>query len=335
MKILITTGIYPPEIGGPAEYAKNIYSVWKKSGFDVHVSVFSRLNFLPTGIRHIIFFLQILPRVYKSDFVLSLDTFSCALPTVLACKFLGKKNIIRTGGDFLWESYVERTGDMVLLRDFYETSIGKFSLKERVIFKIISFILSSVDAVIWSTNWQRDIFIKPYRLQKQKHFIVENYFGTKSYSDSYKDKSFIASSRDLKWKNVAVLKEVFRHPEVLSGSAKLVTKSMPHEEFIGAIKASYAVILASLGDISPNTILDAIMYGKPFIVTRETGLYERIKDIAIFIDPKDSSDIAQKVIWLLDEANYLEQKSKVQSFVFTHTWEEIAGEYLDIYKNIK
>ena len=30
MKILIATGIYPPELGGPAEYAKNLEYIWKK-----------------------------------------------------------------------------------------------------------------------------------------------------------------------------------------------------------------------------------------------------------------------------------------------------------------
>ena len=118
MKIALFTGIYPPEIGGPAEYAKNLVDVWNAGGYDVLVKVFSKFNKFPTGLRHLLYFFYILPSVISSDYILILDTFSCALPAVLAGLLFDKKMLLRTGGDFLWEAYVERTGDLVLLRDF-------------------------------------------------------------------------------------------------------------------------------------------------------------------------------------------------------------------------
>jgi len=68
--------------------------------------------------------------------IVVLDTWSAAVPTMYACKLMRKKYIIRTGGDFLWEAYVERAGEMVLLKDFYATSIGKLSRKERFTFEL-------------------------------------------------------------------------------------------------------------------------------------------------------------------------------------------------------
>src|SRR4051812_26577287 len=121
MRILIATGIYPPEIGGPAEYAQELKNAWIARGHSVEVKVFSRFNFLPSGVRHLAYFLTLLPAIFKTDSILALDTFSAALPAVLAAKLARKKIILRTGGDFLWEAYVERTGDLVLLRDFYQT----------------------------------------------------------------------------------------------------------------------------------------------------------------------------------------------------------------------
>jgi len=90
----------------------------------------------------------------------------------------------------------------------------------------------------------------------------------------------------------------------------------------------YAVILASLGDISPNMILDAIRHNKPFIVKRENGITERIKDCAIFVDPENEADIAEKIVWLSNPTNYAAQKAKVEAFTFQHSWEEIADELL-------
>ncbi|MBA3733308.1 glycosyltransferase family 4 protein [Patescibacteria group bacterium] len=335
MNILIATGIYPPEIGGPAQYAMNLCDIWQKQGHNVTTKVFSNWNYLPTGIRHFAYFCSILLPTAKADFVLILDTYSCALPATLACKLFGKKNILRTGGDFLWESYVERTGDLVLFREFYVKKIPEFSNKEKLIFKFTKAILKNVDAIIWSTEWQKNIFMDPYELQNQKHFVVENYYGPRIPSSEPKHKNFIAFTRKLKWKHMEALLKVFNRKDVIDSEGVLDAGAVPHSEFLDTIKNSYAVIIASLGDISPNTILDAISFGKPFILTRETGLYERIKDIALWVDPKNERDVAEKVIWLCDNSNYLEQKRKIEEFTFVHTWEEIAKEYLDIYNTIK
>ena len=72
------------------------------------------------------------------------------------------------------------------------------------------------------------------------------------------------------------------------------------EKFMERISRCYAVILASLGDISPNMILDAIRHNKPFILTKETGLYDRLKNIAILLTPKTRMILKRK-IFLADE----------------------------------
>ena len=332
--ILIATGIYPPEIGGPAEYSKNIANVWINQGYNVSVEVFSRFNSLPSGIRHFVYFLAILPEVYKADYIFVIDTFSAALPTTFAAWILGKKTVLRTGGDFLAEAYVERTGERILLKDFYKTEINNFSLKEKLLFKMIGWLLQHTEVVIWSTEWQKNIFLEPYELSHKKNVVIENYFGPKINSNNFSEKVFIASGRVTKWKNTEFLKKIFSKKDVLRTGAILYTDQMPHEEFLQKIKNSYAVIVVSLSDISPNVILDAIRHNKPFIVTKETGIYDRIKDIAIFVDPLDEDDIAEKVCWLSDKHNYDEQKRKIESFNFLHTWEDIASEYMSTYDNM-
>jgi glycosyltransferase involved in cell wall biosynthesis len=144
----------------------------------------------------------------------------------------------------------------------------------------------------------------------------------------------VGTTRNLKWKNLNLLKKVFAFESVVQSGVSLDMEVLPHEKFLDKISNSYAVILVSLGDISPNMILDAIRLGKPFIATKETGIYERIKDIALFVDPQDPNDIEAKVLWLTKEENYSLQKQKVESFNFVHNWQEMAGEYIDIYKKL-
>lgn len=334
MKILIVTGIYPPEIGGPAEYAKNLGEVWAKEGHQVSIKIFGRFRSIPWGIRHIVFFFYILPAVISSDCIITLDAFSAGV-SVVASKLFGKTNIFRTGGDTLWEFYVERTGDMVLLKDFYKTRLSKLSFKEKMLFHLMKWALNNLSAIIWSTEWQKDIFIEPYELSRQKHFIVENYYATKLPATEPNGKNFLAATRRLKWKNVSILERVFGQEEVKASGVILDTNPVPHDEFLSKLQASYAVIIASLGDISPNTILDAIRCNKPFILTQENGLYPRIKDIGLYVDPLNPEDIKEKVLWLSKSENYALEKAKVEAFTFTHTWEEMAGEYMAIYNKIK
>jgi hypothetical protein len=343
MKILISTGIYPPKTSGPAQYAFNMNKVWTGMGHSVSVKTFGIENKIPTGLRHLFYLIKIIPSVIKSDFVFALDTFSVGLPTAFACFLFNKKLIIRTGGDFLWEGYVERTGDLVLLRDFYKTRLDKFSLKEKIIFYLTKWTLSHTDKVIFSTQWQKDIFMEPYQLHKKdadkKIEIVENryevYHEDTSIKDDIKKFDFVASTRNLKWKNIALLKQVFDDADLKEKSLNLITNEMPYGDFMKLMRESYAIILVSLGDISPHMILDAIRWNKPFILTKENGLLNRIKDIALLVDPKDKDDIKEKIMYLLDKDNYTKQVEKIKNFNFIHTWDQIGREIIKISNNVK
>ena len=68
----------------------------------------------------------------------------------------------------------------------------------------------------------------------------------------------------------------------------------------------------------------------PFICTREIGIYERIKDIGLFINPLNEDGIKEKILFLADDKNYEEQKKKVESFNFQHSYRDIAEEILRI-----
>jgi glycosyltransferase involved in cell wall biosynthesis len=335
MKILITTGIYPPKIGGPAQYAKNLVDEFEKIGHAVTIKTYGLEDRLPTGIRHLFFFFKIIPALLTTDAVFILDTFSVGLPTVLACKIFGKKGIIRTGGDFLWEQYVEKNGKKILLRDFYDTEQINFSSKEKIIFKLTRWTLNNATKIIFSTEWQRDIFIKAYGLKIENTHIVENYYGQKESDNEWEKKEFVASTRNLIWKNLDVLNSVFTKIKVKQPEIALFAENLPYEQFIAQMRSCYAVILVSLGDISPNMILDAIRLNRPFICTKEVGIYSRVKDVGIFVDPLNEQEIENAILHLLTEEGYKEAKEKIRNFNFTHTWKEIAEEFLEISVTIK
>jgi len=334
MKILIATGIYPPQIGGPAQYAKELALALERAGEEVSVITYGKERGLPTGGRHLAYFLKVLPVVRRADLIIALDTFSVGFPVALAARVLGKKLIIRTGGDFLWEQYVERTGEKVLFRNFYQTTVKKWDKKEQWIYKITKFTLHQASLIVFSTDWQKQIWLGPYQLKDSQTAIIENYYGPKERSYEADGKIFLGATRPLVWKNLDTLGKLFFDLKRHDGTLQLDLENAPYEQFLEKMRHAYAVILVSLGDISPNMILDAIRMGKPFILTKETGLYDKLRGYGLFVDPEDERDIGEKVLTMADPEEYARWRVRVNQFNFTHTWDEIAAEFINLAQTI-
>src|SRR3989304_2885005 len=97
---------------GPFQYPHNLKAECEKLGNKVKVAKYGSIEGT---------FLGIWPHAVWADKILALDTFSVGVPAVLAGKLLGKKTIVRVGGDFLWSAYVNRTGVSITLPEFYKS----------------------------------------------------------------------------------------------------------------------------------------------------------------------------------------------------------------------
>jgi glycosyltransferase involved in cell wall biosynthesis len=100
------------------------------------------------------------------------------------------------------------------------------------------------------------------------------------------------------------------------------------------LKTCYAVILVSLGDISPNMILEAIQCKKPFILTRANGLESRIHGLGLRVNPLDEEDIAQAICRLANSSVYEQEKHNIEAFSFRHSYGGIARDFLNIFEKL-
>jgi glycosyltransferase involved in cell wall biosynthesis len=326
-RILICSGIYPPDMGGPANYAKQLNHELSLLGYETEVATFRFEKKLPTGLRHLWFFFKILPAVYQSDVVILLDTFSVAVPGVTAARLFKKKTILRTGGDFLWEAWVERTKKKVLLGEFYPLP-DDMTRKEKVVYDFQKYVMHQTDIIAFSTEFQRDIFIRGYDMDISKTRIVENFFGPKQGGNGPTRKNFVWAGRRIEFKNLDTLKAAFELAKQSNPDVKLdMVEQVSREELIERMKDCYAVIYPSLTEISPNQILEAMMCNKPFIVTRDVGFYHRIKDVGIFVDPRSPHGIAEAVLSLAKDDVYAQKKQAVESFTHVHTYADIAKDF--------
>ena len=81
-----------------------------------------------------------------------------------------------------------------------------------------------------------------------------------------------------------------------------ILSNKTHYEVLEEIKKCYAVVLPSFSEDSPNFILEAISFGKPFILTKDNGYYEKLEDIGLFIDPFNTDDIKNKILFLSEKS---------------------------------
>lgn len=334
MNILIATGIYPPATSGPAQYAAALEREWAARGHKATVVTYHFEHLLPSGLRHALFFFRVLPAVARADVVVALDTFSVGVPAVAAARLLWRKIIIRTGGDFLYEQFVQRTGEKILLSKFYSVP-RPFTLKEKIIFALTRWALTHVSALVFSTTWQRDIWMAPYNLAAQKIFIVENRFDKKISDEPAAAKNFIFATRDIAYKNINAFTRAFAAAQKIRPEISLeMHHNTPHDKLMKKIATCYAVVMPSLGEISPHVITDALRCNKPFLLTCESGYAQKMRDVGVLVDPLLETDMTEKILWLADDANYVAAHERVRTFNYTHSWGEIADELLAIANNI-
>ena len=334
MKIIIASNIYPPEVGGPSHYTKLLNDGFIKKGHQVQVIKFSDLKKFPSGLRHLLYFFRLFKNTIRSDVILSMDTFSVGFPSALVSRILRKKSFVRVGGDFLWEMFVERTKEDILLSEFYiSENIKRTNLKERVILILTKWSLKSFSKIIFSTKWQRDIWQEAYNLDISRTYVVKNHFPNKKpLPDNFNSRTKILfAGRNIYLKNLKKLKEIFASGN-LNKDIFEVCIDLDQFELHKKIENSRAVIVPSLSEVSPNIILESISLNTPFILTRDTGLYEEFHKFGVFIKPKDIKDIEDKIRYILDENNYKNIMEIFKSSTYnSRSYEEIADDFLNIF----
>lgn len=136
-KILIATGIYEPDIGGPASYAKTLglelakknevsvltYS-WKTKFADdakVPFKVFRVWRKIPRFLRHLVYYRKVKKCGKRCDLILALNAISAGLPAMWAARSLKKKFVVKIVGDYAWEVAINRGKTYLLLNDFQKS----------------------------------------------------------------------------------------------------------------------------------------------------------------------------------------------------------------------
>lgn len=335
MRLLIATPLASGQPGGPAQYSLQLAEALREMGHEVRVSAFTDVMHYPTGIRHGVYFFKILKETVWADTLIVLDTFSVALPSVLAGLLLRTRTVVRVGGDFIWERYVERTKERILLSDFY-TAPRRLSLKEKMCFWLQKhFILPRADAIVFSTAWQQAIWQTPYAVSSHVHVIENAYGQAQSAPGPQRDGPILWVGRDIVLKNREAVRTAIHSLEKASVTVPYEEcVSVPHETVLKKLAASRALIIPSFSEVSPNLAAEALSLGTPVILTKDCGWKERFEGHVTWIDPFDQKSIEKALRGVMDEESYKRMLQEARSFAGRRSYHDIAGEFMNLIRNI-
>ena len=331
MRILIATPfVHKNEREALGVYAEGLLGAFVRA--EHAVKIVSRSNvekLLPQGLRHVVYFVRLLPHVWKSDAVLALDTWSTGFPALLAARVLKRHFSIRIGGDFLWETYVERTKQEVRLSEFYNDR-RMFSLKEKIVRRGIHWITKRADALLFTTVFQKNIWQKAYGFDEDRAHIIENYYPRKGELKEPAGHVFVSAGRDMYLKNVPRLKRAFGRVRNSEPDIVLDTRSLPYNEHLKRLDSAYAIIIPTFSEVCSNTAIEAVSRGKPFIMSNDTGTSARLANCGLFIDTRKEEEFVSAITSILDGTVYEKLQRACRSFSYEHSWEMIVDEIVTV-----
>jgi len=217
IKILITTGIFPPEIGGPATMVERLAFDLARDGFLVTVLTYGapakksrnfKLFSISRGwlapFRQVFFLLATFWLALDKDIIYTTDLYSPGYSSMIAAKLWRKKFVVRFAGDSAWETAqnLDLTQDDILT--FQKKEYGSFVQKRK---KQRAKILNSADGVVVMSEFMKNLAMQ-IGVNEEKIKVIYNavdFFDDTPERKKPERPTLVYSGRLTPWKGVEML----------------------------------------------------------------------------------------------------------------------------------
>ena len=369
MKIVLATGVYPPELGGPATYTKALARELQSKGVAVSVVTFgdgessdpwnvkrvSRIG--GPLIRWLRYSRALKSEASDVDIVLAFSSISVGIPVALAGLKKPKK-ILRLGGDFFWERYTDHGGTLSL-REWYTR--GPFHGVQK---SVMAWLLRKFDYIVFSTAYQASLYEELYTALPT-HSIIENALPARQqFSQSMRrlrtsgmtGASFrlLYFGRLVGFKNLPSLLEALENvSEVrlsivgegpMLSKLKSLTKTLGLEDRVSFLPPVHGedkekvfaahdlLVIPSYTELSPNSALEARAAGLPVLLSEETGLSTLLTGGMVLRPLRNAQEIATALRHVMDNYDSIAEGATTDPPL--RTWREVSLEWAALFDRL-
>lgn len=348
MKFILATGIFPPEIGGPAIVIEALARDLRQAGHEVTLVTYGSIDEITGDVvrvartgsafqRYVRLMRAVRSRLASGATVMATDVFSVGIPTRLA--LIGKRNpfVVRLGGEWCWEAAVTKGGLRVTLRDFWETQSKTWLMRLKR--WNYHWILGRAARVIVTSDLLSDV-LRPLVPRVASRFVtvpnvmVGETTHCRAEEGVHLPLRLIYIGRFAPVKNLPFLSRVLKKAVERGMSlactfvgdgmdfeaSKDILRDVPGMTFLGSLSHSESMkllsqsdvhVLPSLSDICPNTAVEALASGVPCLMTREHGLPRPLGGV-MEVHPQDEDAWIEAFKQLSDHVVYAQLRASIQ-----------------------
>lgn len=368
MRVLLTTGIFFPDVGGPATHVRKIAEHFSSLGWKVTVVAFGDHKSTSEAYKVVrisrkygkliswkLYALAVAWESVRSDVIYAFDLTTAGIPSAFFAQLFRKPFILRIGGDPIWERNVEDGKRFLPMRAYYEQEL--FKQDKPTLYRIIRHVVNSAGTVVTYCDFIRDIYGKYYGVEEKRMIQIKNPFPQKAAATLEEGTfTFLFAGRFVSYKNLSLVLKAFgnvaaKHAEArlvligdgpeeaaLMGQAKALGDSVEiipkvdQKTLFAHINASSVALAPALTEFNPNFILEALALGKPALISRDNGLSVQLPDSMQF-DPMDAVSLESAMERMLDAIHYNEALRVVAEIPMDQTWEKVVAEHAEIVKS--
>ena len=349
-RILILTGVFPPDIGGPATQLDALIKELIKNGYQVRVLTFGSSdnvvypysvkrvsNHWPGFLKSFVYLKKGFWYALRADILYSQDLYTAGLTGLIIKKILRRPLVTRFVGDSAWETASSRGWIDDDILTFQEK---KYSWLIELRKKIRKKILINSDKIIVVSYFLQDLAQK-IGLAKEKIKVIYNSIDFLAIEPGLSNKKgiiLLTMARLTPWKGIDMLIEIM--PKLIKkydqinlmivgqglelANLKQLTKNLNLENnvfFVGKVgrqgvidylKEADLFVLNTNYEGMSHCLLEAMKIGLPIITTKAGGNPETIKNnqTGLLVDYRNKKQWLEAINLILDNPDLAERLVK-------------------------
>ncbi len=342
MKATLVSGIYPPDIGGPASYIPKLATHLTGMGYEVHIvsltdgkmrhseEIFGTVHLVPRGINKFLRISLVIFQIVKCGFTSNI-LFANGLyeEAGLSGFLLRRKFVFKIVGDPIWERFQNSRGNTEISNSSFEDF--KLPKKFLIQHKVFAWSMHSSAGVTTPSRELAEVIKNRYKMDEIT--VIHNGVTIPELDSSRSFKyDLVSVSRLVPWKQVEILIQLavamnLRLVVIGDGPEKsklvelaglksyniIFTGNLPPEEIRTFLRETRIFALLSKYEGMSFSLLEALAAGKRILVSNIPGNLEVLGEsqFAEIVDPGELTSLEAAVNRLIPDSdvnyNYQEE----------------------------